>query len=243
MQRYCFLDLETTSLDSDSGDVWEIGVIVREEDDPTSDVEHLWLVQPNLTTANPDSLRICRYYERTPVRDWGIDGGQLYDMAAVWTEDDADEMPSYRKVGQPIQDRPKWSDPRSVADRLARLLDGAIMFGAVPDFDGRFLRRWLRAHGEAFTPHYHLADIEAMAAGYLLGQASGLVEAAGNDYAEPGPSAPLSRAANHRIVAAPNWDTDELYLRVGYTPTREDRHTALGDARSVRDLWDRLNGR
>ena len=38
------------------------------------------------------------------------------------------------------------------------------------------------------------------------------------------------------------WDSDELSRAVGVEPPTKDRHTALGDARWVRDLYDAVCG-
>ena len=54
-----------------------------------------------------------------------------------------------------------------VAGAVAQLLDGATIVGAVPDFDTRHLTRFLRNNGQAPTWHYHLVDVETLAAGRL----------------------------------------------------------------------------
>lgn len=65
--RIVFVDVETTGLDPDRHHIWEIAVILRDPD--TEDAEHHWMVRADLETADPASLRIGRYYERT--RGWG----------------------------------------------------------------------------------------------------------------------------------------------------------------------------
>ena len=101
--------------------------------------------------------------------------------------------------------------PRGLTDADVQLLDGATIVGAVPDFDARHLTRWLRANGQAATWHYHLVDVETLAAGALR--------------------------------KPPPWNFDELLATYGLTYDEDARHTALGDARMVRDLYDAVLAR
>jgi hypothetical protein len=207
VNRIAFLDLETTGL-ADRCDVWEIGLVVRDPapDDVDSpegqvhvDTEYSWLIRPDLTTAEPAGLRIGRYYQRI---------GDLADApfgAALITMGGPDEP---YLAGLP-QERQASAD--EIAARVASLLDGATIVGAVPDFDDRHLRRFLRRHNQAGTWHYHLVDVETFAGG-LLG-------------------------------LAPPWDFDTLLGEFGLTYDEAARHTALGDARMVRDLYDKVIGK
>jgi DNA polymerase III epsilon subunit-like protein len=201
-----FLDTETTGL-ADDCDVWEIGLIVRTDrpedvDDALGDMashidtEHCWRVRPDLFTAEPTGLRIGRYYERMGhVADRPV--GYAY---TVTCPDDGILYPEERHT-----------DSTTVAARVARMLDGATIVGAVPDFDDRHLRRFLRSNGHAGTWHYHLVDVETLAAGALR--------------------------------MPPPWGFDKLLGEFGLTYDEADRHTALGDARMVRDLYDKVLGR
>lgn len=206
MTRICFLDLETTGLDPARHEPWEIGVIVR--DDPaegaSGDVEYLWRVEPDLTAADPNGLRVGRYYKRTA----GMAGPKTPGAsAAVNLAADGAEA--------------RWSSKAAVAADLAVLLDGAHIVGAVPSFDAAFLSRWLPRYGQAFTAHYHLIDVEALAVGYLHGTP---------DERPPFPHERLP------------WDSSALSRAVGVDPDQFDRHTALGDARWARALWDAVTG-
>lgn len=60
---YAFIDTETTSLDAETGEIWEAALI---EPDGT---EHQWFLPVDLGRADPLSLRIGRYYERHPDAD------------------------------------------------------------------------------------------------------------------------------------------------------------------------------
>jgi hypothetical protein len=74
--------------------------------------------------------------------------------------------------------------------------------------------------------HYHLIDVEALAAGWL---------AAGIDPDDP--PAPTQDSCQ------PPWNSNELSLAVGVDPEQYDRHTALGDARWARDIYDAVMGK
>jgi DNA polymerase III epsilon subunit-like protein len=83
---------------------------------------------------------------------------------------------------------------------------GATLVGAVPNFDAEVLGNRMRAHGICPSWHYHLVDVETLAAG--------------------------------KLGMAPPWDFDSLLKTFGLGYVESDRHTALGDARMVRDLYD-----
>lgn len=86
------------------------------------------------------------------------------------------------------------------------LTRGATIIGAVPNFDTEVLGARMRAHGICPAWHYHLVDVETLAAGALR---------------QP-----------------PPWGFDDLLAVYGLKYDEADRHTALGDARMVRDLYD-----
>ncbi len=83
---------------------------------------------------------------------------------------------------------------------------GATIVGAVPWFDTDVLGQRMRANGICPSWHYHLVDVETLAAGALR--------------------------------LAPPRDFDTLLNQYGLVYAEADRHTALGDARMVRDLYD-----
>lgn len=60
-----FVDVETTGLDPERAEVWEIALIAEDG------AEHLWYLRPDsLDGASPDALRVSRYYERTNIVRW-----------------------------------------------------------------------------------------------------------------------------------------------------------------------------
>jgi DNA polymerase III epsilon subunit-like protein len=202
MSRLVFVDTETTGLQPWWNEVWEIAVIERKvihhDDlpDQVVDTEHVFHVKPDLTKADPNALRISRFYERTrDFTDW-------------------------RTSSRPGEG---WQPPLSTAKTVAQLLDGAHLVGAVPSFDAAFLQRFLHRYDQAGAWHYHLIDVEALAVGYLNG---------------------LSRTATSRVqLPGLPWDSDQLTSALGLPPVSADvRHTALGDARWARDMYDACAG-
>jgi DNA polymerase III epsilon subunit-like protein len=91
---------------------------------------------------------------------------------------------------------------------------GAHLVGAMTHFDAQTLANRMAPNGLTPSWHYHLIDIESMLLGYQ----------AGNNYE----------------VSVP-WKSHTLSDLMGVPPTpKEDLHTAIGDARWVRDVWDSL---
>jgi hypothetical protein len=89
---------------------------------------------------------------------------------------------------------------------FARLTHGRHLVGAVVSFDAERLWKLLRANGQCPMWHYHLVDVEALAAG--------------------------------KVGMAPPWDSNDLSLAVGVDPADFERHTALGDAKWARSLYE-----
>ena len=98
---------------------------------------------------------------------------------------------------------------------VADVLKGSHLVGAVPSFDDAFLKEAFRIHSLEAGWHYHLCDVENLAVGYLAAKGE-----------------PLS----------PPWDSDALSAKLGVKVSPDERHTALGDARWARDLYDAVMG-
>jgi DNA polymerase III epsilon subunit-like protein len=197
--RLVFIDTETTGL-SDRAEVWEIGAIERSPG--AADVEYAWQIRPTLIDAEPTGLRIGRYYKRSKlVRHQPGDAFQLvhpdydYDTPGESYQADAIE---------------RMTIARSVASEPAMMIDGAYLVGAVPWFDERKLQKFMAMYGQCATNHYHLIDVETLAAGALK--------------------------------MPPPWDFDKVLAAYNLTYDEADRHTALGDARMARDLYDAILG-
>lgn len=198
--KLCFLDTETTGL-SERCEIWEIGYILRTYPADGSsghvDEEYSVMIRPGMEFAEPTGLRIGRYYERNFLEDEPVG-------AACWTNRPGRTRRELVAEGAGI------TSVYQVAARLTGVLDGATLIGAVPWFDERHLQQLLRRHNQVATNHYHLVDVETLAAG--------------------------------RLGRQPPWGFDDLLASYGLKYAEEDRHTALGDARMVRDLYDAVLG-
>lgn len=157
-------------------EVWDLGYIVR---DRGQDTEVQQFVQVSLDEADPASLKIGRYYQRHP-----------------------DPFGRARYTGLP-------NAAESAYDAISMFVEqahDAVIVGAVPWFDTETLANLARGYGFLPSWHYHLVDVEALAAGHL--------------------------------GMSPPWSFNTLLARFGITVT--ERHSAIGDARAVRDLYDAI---
>lgn len=147
--------------------------------------------------------------------------GRFHERFAVPEGWDAIE---FSPSGPPM----RWKLPEMLFD-LHEALSGAVLVGSNPGFDVAFLSKLLWAHGRKLPWHYRPIDIATLAAGYRFGQrASG---AYGGDFAFDSdlPSQPFSSRS--------------LSRQVGVEPPGDDvAHTALGDARWARDVFDAVTG-
>ena len=128
-----------------------------------------------------------------------------------------------------------WADTVSeleVMRAVERLTRGAHLVGAVPNFDADVLGARMRANGICPSWHYHLTCVEVLAAGWLNRHAAVLENR----------EATIEEAARLRALASPPWKSDDLSAALGITVSDEDRHTALGDARWARAIYDAVTG-
>jgi DNA polymerase III epsilon subunit-like protein len=214
MTGICFVDCETTGLDPDRHAIWEVALITPDGN------EHVWQFPVDEMAADPFALNIGRYWDRR----WGTDN-EVKPWDAVY---DAHTPKSRRKnfpdEGRAIRPGLDWC--RHFRDLTA----GCHLAGAVVSFDEERLRRLLHRNEILHRWHYHLVDVEALAVGYLAGSSAYGKSAAGSKQAEVWP------------VIAPPWKSDDLSGLLGISVSDEDRHTALGDARWARALYNAVMG-
>jgi DNA polymerase III epsilon subunit-like protein len=80
--RVAFVDVESTGRDPDVHEIWEIGLIARDHTAGTA--EFRWLIEPSrLRSAEPDALRIGRYYQRTADVQWSDPARVAYELARL----------------------------------------------------------------------------------------------------------------------------------------------------------------
>jgi DNA polymerase III epsilon subunit-like protein len=103
--------------------------------------------------------------------------------------------------------------------QVEELTRGAHLVGAMPHFDAEVLATRMRANGICPSWHYHLIDVEALMLGAL---------ATRGEWPPPGVN---------ELDALP-WKSDALAAHFGIRPNNEDRHTALGDARWVKAIYE-----
>lgn len=201
----CFLDTETTGLDPDQHEIWEVALIVDDE-------EYLWQLPVDLGRADARALDVGRFHER---RQKPASESSTAELAL----DGRDEFVV------PAMSLGRW------CHQFARLTWGRHLVGAVVSFDEERLRRLLRANHACPGWHYHLIDVEALAVG-AVGERARLVQAHpecfGNIEITP-------------LLDLP-WDSRELSRAVGVDPDQFDKHTALGDARWAKAIYEACTG-
>lgn len=123
-----------------------------------------------------------------------------------------------------------WDDPHAAATRMYSLLNGAVLIGSNPSFDADMLRNLFARHYDDAKPwHYRTLDIATLAAGHLYGQAERMTRHTCD---------PVHYSKVDAALGWP-WSSYRASELVGIPrPSGEAAHTALGDARWARDVWD-----
>lgn len=204
-----FLDTETTGLDPDRHEIWEVGLIMRRDD---VDTEYVWQLPVDLGRADPIALNIGHFHDRRWPEPIALEN-RRQAQSGIWSEG------GLSRVRLATEHLERW------ASDFVDLTRGAHLVGNVVSFDEERLRRMLRRMGQCPMWHYHLVDVENLAVGWL---------AASKDPADP--------PAPTQDKCQPPWNSEELSLAVGVDPADYDRHTALGDARWARDVYDAVIG-
>jgi hypothetical protein len=196
MSGLVFIDTETAGLDPDRHSIWEVALITPD------DREHVWQFPVDEMAADPFALNIGRYWDRR----WPVGIQEVSDLDAIYEA----HSPKSRRRNFPDQGR-AIKPGRNWCEHFRDLTAGLHLAGAVVSFDEERLRKLLHQHGVLHRWHYHLVDVEALAAG--------------------------------KLGVEPPWDSEELSRAVGVDPDGFARHTALGDARWARTIYDAVMGR
>ena len=109
----------------------------------------------------------------------------------------------------------------AAAEAIVAMTEGNIIAGSKPSFDTEMLTPWLRRCGVEPAWHHRPVCVATMAHGWLHA---------------------YDQAAGEHIDLPLPWKSDDLSRTCGINPDDYDRHTALGDARWVRDWHRRLTG-
>lgn len=178
----------------------------------SDDIEHRWFLPVDLAKADLVALNIGRYHERHP-----------YGHATPWVTDF------------------EVTRPERFAEEFAKLTWGKHLAGAVVSFDAERLARLLRANGQCPGWHYHLIDVEALAVGYIAG-----CRQAVDDVVDTTGEALWAGTHSWHVAeghdVTPPWKSDQLTETLGITVDDMDKHTALGDARWAKAIYDKVMG-
>lgn len=161
---------------------------------------------------------------------WFVDAEDLdlgnADLKSLQVGRFYERHPAYRGPSEPTAGLRVGRTMRESAAmrRVETLTRGAVLIGAVPSFDADVLGQRLRAHGLGPAWHYRPLCVETLALGWIAGlRAAGGGE---NGHAADLPTLPWPKS-------------EELSLALGVEPAIGDqRHSAIGDARWARDLFD-----
>lgn len=260
MTTLCFIDTETTGLNPEQHEVWEVACIIRTyiEGDDLEQVRaaggdlgesvaaaygensYVWQLPVDLSRADTIALNINRFHKRRH--------GSYHGTARVPRADET----VFATHG--VQQQGQWTIDEWCS-YFARLTWGAHMIGMVPSFDtDRFLERLVRRHGACPGWHYQPIDVETLAVGSILGSLSMMtgdevntkastqreIEATPEIVREGVSRLEMSRRFFLERAALP-WDSERLSSWFGIEASRYDRHSALGDAQWARDLWDAIH--
>lgn len=199
-----FIDTETTGLDPDLHEIWEIAIIRRDADGRDWESHYqLRKTEIHLEVAEEKALEIGRYHER-----------MIVPAGCFYAQIDGDGKPCAMSYKTLVHD-------------LTRHLDGAMLVGSNPAFDAAFLRNFM---GTA-PWHYRTVDVATMAVGHLYGQAYTLTK-------QNCDAAFYGRAD---ALLQDGWKSYELSRLMGIEPPKASvAHTAVGDARWARDVYDAI---
>lgn len=218
MTHLAYIDTETSGLDIERHAIWELALIIEGHPNPEKDGDYIWQFPIDLKASDAIALSIGGWYERSvqwrgSKLGWSTNPPKYaWKVAGVTGHPNPDQRQLYDQ-----------SDQMTIEYQLVticNLLRGAHLVGANPAFDAYRLERLLRQFDMLSTWHYHLVDIETLMLGWLA----------------------RSNTGSGDMPTIP-WKSDDLSKRIGVeTPSGEERHTALGDARWAKRVYERIMG-
>lgn len=121
-----------------------------------------------------------------------------------------------------------WDNPYRAAREIWTCLDGAVILGSNPSFDTGMLTSLIEHYAQRRpTWHYRPIDVPTMAAGWL--------------HAKYGASGGQSMEDGELEAVTHPFSSYRLSQALGVEPPEgDDAHTALGDARWIKALYDSI---
>lgn len=146
MYTYAFLDTETTGLNADTQEMFELAVVLKQRDEETGEFSgeeriHIMIGPENLAAASQAALDISGFNKRAKEVD--LKPGRIVNML---------DRSLVLDQGQ-----------KGIAMFVRDKLKGVSIVGANPAFDVRFLEAWFKKFGISGEWHHRLIDVEAMA--------------------------------------------------------------------------------
>jgi len=182
--QVAFIDTETTGLHPEFHSIWDIAIIIDEE-------EYRWQ----------------NWVDSLHVDEW------VKENTRFGTEYDPETALA----------------PFETARKLEELLQGRHLVGACPWFDSERLHALWRHYGDGRNQienhnhpwHYHLMDVECLSLGFLAGA---------ND----------KNKGFHELDLPIK--SDSLFKAMDIASAGKDKHTAIGDARKAKEVFEHIFG-
>ncbi len=166
MTKLAFVDTETTGLDPDLHQIWEVGLILREENG--DEHEHRWFLPVDLGRADPIALSIGQYHERFP--DDPVKVSELDVFAAQFARQtrgahlvgavvsfDAERLWKLLRANGAC---PEWHYHLIDVEGLAvgALAARGLTFPLTLPWDSKLLSHWMEVDPGEFEAHTALGD-------------------------------------------------------------------------------------